>query len=274
MKESVKIAVILPSRGLMFSRTAEDLLKNLKGYDYKIYFAHYRPIPECFNEPLRRALSDDVYTHVWFVEDDMKMPSDTLKTLLEKDKAVVTADYPVNKDKRGAIFEIDNRIIFCGTGCLLVRAEVFDELKEPYFHTERKWNIKNYGEYFKMTANKNKSIKGYGLHDVNFCMDLYRKDIHIHKVDKVLGQRKLKRLGDDGTNNGAHEIEEWNEVEKDQMIKKIKSWPVEKSGDLVSVIMKDGNEIQTSKQHAEKLINNKLAKKAPKRKLVINWNES
>lgn len=67
----MKIGVILPSRGLIFSRTAEEILNNLKKVPHKIYFAHKRPIPECFNEPLEEALADKDITHIWFVEDDM-----------------------------------------------------------------------------------------------------------------------------------------------------------------------------------------------------------
>ena len=49
------IAVILPSRGLIFSRTADEILQNLKDIPHKIYFSHRKPIPDCFNEPVEEA---------------------------------------------------------------------------------------------------------------------------------------------------------------------------------------------------------------------------
>src|SRR4051812_9654624 len=127
MKSSIKVGVILPSRGLMFSETADEILQNLKGIDHKFFFSHRQPIPDCFEKPTNRALLDDSITHLWFVEDDMKLAPDTLSKLLVVNRAVVTVDYPVNADGRGSIFKVDKQIVFCGTGCLLVKREVFNE---------------------------------------------------------------------------------------------------------------------------------------------------
>jgi hypothetical protein len=33
----MKIAVVLPSRGLIFSQTADELLQNLQGFDYMTF---------------------------------------------------------------------------------------------------------------------------------------------------------------------------------------------------------------------------------------------
>ena len=51
----VKVAVILPSRGLMFSKTAEEIINNVKGVPHKFFFSHKRPIPECFEIPTEEA---------------------------------------------------------------------------------------------------------------------------------------------------------------------------------------------------------------------------
>ncbi len=266
---SVKVAVILPSRGLMFSRTAEEVLKNVKDIPHKFYFAHRKPIPDCFETPTTEALQNPEITHLWFVEDDMIIPPNTLQTMLKKDKAVVTADYPVNENGRGAVFSVGKQVIFCGTGCLLVKREVFDELTAPYFRTDVKWNIKNYGDFLKMQPVRSTSI-GYGLHDVNFCMELYRRNIPIHKIPRTLGQRKLKALGKAGSNNGAHQIEEWTLVIKGHLLNTVKSWPVQPKGNLVEIITPSGT-INTSEEHARKLIRKKLGKRAPKKALVVDW---
>lgn len=266
------IGVILPSRGLIFSQTADEILQNLRGIPHKFFFAHKLPIPDCFEKPTQRALDDDSITHLWFVEDDMKLPPDTLKKLLDADKAVVTIDYPVNKDGRGSIFKIDKQVIFCGTGCLLVKREVFDELRKPYFRTDMRWNIKNYGDFYKMTVSRDTNLDGYGLHDVNFCMNLYHLGIPIHATPGKLGQRKLVALGKAGTNEGAHNIEVWTRVKQNHLLQEVKKWPTLPTGKLVTLNTPTG-EVNVSESHAKTLLKKGLATKLPKRSLVVDWSE-
>lgn len=263
------IAVILPSRGLIFSRTAEEVLNNLKWIDHKIYFAHKRPIPDCFNEPLQKALENPDVTHIWFVEDDMVLPPNILADMYALDKAVVTADYPINKDGRGSVFSIKKQVLYCGTGCMLVKKEVFDELKKPYFRTDIRWRMKNFGDFIKMSS-QYINEPGYGLHDITFCMALYERGIPIHVIKQKLGQRKLISLGKAGSNNGAHNIEIWKKVEKDALLKMIKSWPAEKYGNLVTVDTEYGY-MNVTQSHADKLIKAGLAKALPRKELVIDW---
>lgn len=265
----MKVGVIFPSRGLVFSKTADELLQNLKKVNHKIFFSHGKPIPDCFNEPLERALADPEITHIWFVEDDMVLKYDTLFWMLAARLPVVTVDYPINQEGRGSIFEVKNRIIFCGTGCLLVRREVFDELPKPVFRTEVRWRMKNCGEYIKMTSHKVED-EGYGLHDINFSMALYRLNIPIHKLEGKLAQRKLLSLGKAGSNNGAHNIKIWTKLVRNHLLKQVKKWPVEKSGNLITVITPTG-EVMLSHTHAKKLIKKGLATKTPKRPVVVDW---
>ena len=270
------IAIILPSRGLMFSQTAEELLRNIKqanqeGWHTKIYFSHRQPIPSCFEVPTKEALNNPDVTHLWFVEDDMVLPDGTLSKLLNLDVAVATCDYPVVKNTKGAVFKVGNEVIFGGTGCTLVKREVFDELREPYFRSDIVWNIKNFGDFIKITAAKREEI-GYGLHDVNFFINLYLKGIPVHVADFKLGQRKLKALGKTGSNNGQHKIETWRKFKKDYLLKQVRSWPVEKTGNLVSVITPSG-EVMCTPEHAEKLLKAGLATKAPKKAVVIDDSE-
>lgn len=264
----IRIAVVFPSRGLAFSQTAQELLDNLLDYDHEIFFAHELPIPDCFNVPLRNALAGD-FSHIWFVEDDMVLKKDTLKRLLEKDKAVVTIDYPVNKKGRGSVFKVGKEVIFCGTGCLLVKREVFAEFRDPIFRTDFRWNIKNYG-YLKMTVNEVSNLDGYGLHDVNFCMRLYQLKIPIHVIAGKLAQRKLVSLGRAGTNDGAHNIELWNKLIKNHLLDTVKSWPVLDTGKLITVTTPTG-EITVSEGHGKNLIKKGLAVKTSKKALVVDW---
>lgn len=265
-----KIAVILPSRGLIFSQTADEILQNLAGTDHKFFFAHGLPLPECFEQPTLKALAEPDVTHLWFVEDDMILPPDILMKMLAMDVAAVTADYPTTDYGGGAVFKVKGRIIFAGTGCTLVKREVFDELKPPYFRTDICWNVKNYGDYIRIIAvPRGGVLDGYGLHDVNFCMNLFRLEIPIHDVGVVVGQRKLVELGKAGSNHGAHKIAEWRKVKKDDLLNKVKKWPIEPRGNLVPVLIA-GREILTSQKHARKLIRLKMALKPPRRYVVVD----
>jgi hypothetical protein len=265
----MRIAVIFPSRGLVFSRTAEELLRNLKGYEYDIYFSHRKSLPDCFNEPLNKALKHPFITHILIVEDDMILPDGTLQAMIKEDKAVVTADYPVNKDGRGSIFTVDKEIIFCGTGCLLVKREVFNELKKPIFKTDIRWQLKNFGDFIKMTSSIVEA-DGYGLHDINFSMALRQRGIPIHKIDTKLSQRKLLELGKSGSNNGAHKIEVWSKIKKDHLLKTVKSWPAEKYGKLISVNTEYGV-MNVTESHAKKLVKLGMATKISRKGIVIDW---
>lgn len=265
------IAVILPSRGLMFSQTADEILQNVKDTPHKFFFSHRKPIPDCFEEPTNKALQDEEVTHLWFVEDDMILPPDTLKKLLEADKAVVTVNYPTTNKQDAAVLTIKGRIVYAGTGCTLVKRGVFDELKKPYFRDDIVWIPKNMGTHIKFTGVKRtKNNKGYGLHDVNFFMNLYKLDIPVHKLDFTVGQRKLKALGKAGTNDGAHQIEEWHKVKKDRYFTLKKNLPVEETGTLVPVIFNDGKELLVSPSHAKNLIKQGLATKPPVRYVSID----
>lgn len=228
------IAVIFPSRGMAFSRTCEELLDNLKGYEYKIFFSHGRSIPECFNEPLERALGGD-YTHFWFVEDDMILPKNTLKKLLEADVPAIMCDYPMDKQGGAAIFrDPDNNVIYGGTGCLLVTREFINTYPKPIFHSDIAWDIK-IGE---VVSVKPRPMRGdlYGLHDVNFSLEAYKKGTPIKVSEVVCGHRKLRQLGAQATNIGMHDIESWTDLTPNKMKRaEFDMLSVELDGKMVNV---------------------------------------
>lgn len=266
------IAVILPSRGLMFSETAEDILNNLKHIPHRIYFSHDKPIPDCFEQPMLRALADKINTHFWFVEDDMILPLSNLQALINEDADVATTDYPISKKGQSSVFrDKTGKVILCGTGNTLVKREVLERVGFPVFRTDIKWNIQNYGSHVRLIANQNDK-DAYGIHDVNFSMKLYKHNIPITVIHKSAGQRKLRKLGAVGSNNGAHQIEEWTLVRKNLLLNKIRKHPVIPSGNLVSVMTPNG-EVSTDKGHADKLIKLGLGTKPEKKGIVVDYNE-
>lgn len=232
---SYKIAVIFPSRGLAFSQTCEELLDNLEGYDYDIFFSHGLPIPDCFNKPLERALKGS-YTHFWFVEDDMILPKNTLKRLLAKKTPAIMCDYPMNKEGSPAIFrDPEGNVIYGGTGCLLVTREFIESYSKPVFHSDQAWDIK-IGEVVNV---KPHPVKGnlYGLHDVNFSLEAYKRGTPIKVSPVVCGHRKLRQLGAQATNIGMHDIESWTELKPNKMSKMntTEMVGVEVNGEIINV---------------------------------------
>lgn len=266
----MKVAVILPSRGLIFSRTAEEILNNVRDIPHKFFFAHKLPIPDAFEKPTNQALLDDEITHLWFVEEDMVLPPTILKDMLDKNLAVVTINYPTTGKQDAAVLTIKGRIVYGGTGCLLVKREVFDELKAPYWRSDIAWIPKNRGDHIRFTAVKKEG--GYGFHDVNFYMNLFKLDIPVHKLDYTIGQRKLVALGKAGSNNGAHHIETWTKVKKDRYFTLRKNLPVEESGKLVPVLV-DGKELLATPSHVGKLIKAGLGTRPPHRAVVLDDSE-
>lgn len=269
----MKIAVILPSRGLIFSKTAEEVLNNLKGIPHKIYFSHRKPIPECFQIPTQEALKDPDVTHLWFVEDDMVLSPDTLKKLLDADANAVTFDYPVTKDGNGAVFyDKGGTVVFCGTGCLLVKRKVFDSIKQPFFTDTVRWTMNNYGEAVKLTGSY--GMTGYGTHDITFCIKLWNTGVKIKVIKGKLAQRKLVALGKSGSNNGQHNIEVWKKVVNNKRLKEIMSQPVAlgAKSKLVTVDTPTGG-VTTSQRHADTLVAQGLASYPPKRYTIIDDTE-
>jgi len=273
--KGIKVGVILPSRGLMFSETADEILQNLKGIPHKIFFSHGKPIPECFIRPTNRAIIDEEVTHFWYIEDDMVLPPNVLQEMLDADVNVITCDYPVTKDGRGSVFyDKGGRVVFAGTGCLLVKRRVFENLREPYFTDKIRWSILNYGESVKLTASKNESGDGYGLHDITFSIKLWKAGIIIQVLPIKLAQRKLINLGKAGSNNGAHNIEVWKKIIKNKRLKAIQSQPIALGAKtkLVTVDTPTGA-VTTSQKHADNLVAQGLATYPAKRFTIIDDND-
>lgn len=258
----------------MFSKTAEEIVRNTQGVPHTKFFAHNLPIPDCFELPLLKALQDPSFTHIWFIEDDMILPDDILRNMLNLMTAdVATCDYPVAKNGQGAIYMAkDGELIFGGLGCTLVKREVLDKLNAPYFRTDIKWRPTNYGKTVGLTAYEGKP-KGdeYGMQDVNFYMKLHQAGASFELFPQKLGQRKLVRLGRAGTNNGAHETEEWTKLIKNYWPKQIATFPVQPSSKLQTVEFPSGR-MNVSKTHAKNLIKEGRAKAVRQPAVIIDAN--
>lgn len=210
-----KLAVVVPSRGLMFSETLEELLRELEGFDYEIFWAHGKSLPRCFNEPTEAALADPGVYAVLFCEDDMIIPKGILKKMFATKYPVTALDYPFQtQGDSTCLHDPQGMAYWTGTGFMLVAREVLEQFEKPIWRTDRTFDPFIDKDTIHFWPRKLDRVF-YGLHDLNFGMVLYSAGLPIYPMAKTAGQRKLVSLGKKGTNNGAHEIMELTEVGRD-----------------------------------------------------------
>lgn len=210
-----KLAVILPSRGLLFSETLEELLRELEGFNYEIFWAHEKSLPDCFNDPTELALADpDVYA-VLICEDDMIIPKGMLKRMFEQNYPVVAMDYPFRQNGDATtLHDPEGKAYWTGTGFMLIARWVLENTPKPIWRTDQTFDPFVDTDTIHFWRRKLDKVY-YGLHDLNFGLICYSAGVPILPMAQTGGQRKLTKLGNRNTNNGAHEIAELTVVGRD-----------------------------------------------------------
>lgn len=193
-----KIAIIIPSRGLIHSRTVEAVFNNLEGFDCRVFVSHDLPIPDCFNVLVGEAKQWGA-KYVWFVEEDTVPPPDTLFSLLTAPGDVKAYDYPI--DTAGTpvtSYTASGEVLFTGMGCMLVPMAVLD--KTGLFRSDLCYSLKG-GQ---LTLEPDWT-RGYGGQDVHFGVRLKEEGF----TTTIVGQAdhlRVRNLGQPDTNHGAHDI--------------------------------------------------------------------
>lgn len=197
----MRLAVVLPSRGVIHSRTIEAVLRETAAlptdWTSRLFIAHGRPIPDCFNEPTARALAWGARL-VWFVEEDMALPVGILGALLAHPAPFVAADYPagghptVHRDQTGTV-------LWTGTGCLLATAHALTTVGP--FTTDHHWVADGPG------WRRVEGPSGYGGHEVNLGMAAHAAGTPVQVIDQTCGQYTVTRHAAPGTNTaGWHDV--------------------------------------------------------------------
>lgn len=216
-----KLAVVLPSRGLMFSRTFEELLRELKDFHYEIFWSHGKSLPQCFNDPTEEALADPDVFAVLYCEDDMILPKGILKKMFARNYPVVALDYPFKADGDATMLhDPAGNALYSGTGFILIAKGILEALPKPIFRTDTAWDTMIKGDTLLFWPRKLTKV-AYGLHDVNLGIVLFANNIPIKPMEITAGQRKLVKLGEPNTNNGAHQIKDLAVVGRDLVIKTV-----------------------------------------------------
>lgn len=210
-----KLAVVLPSRGLMFSQTLEELLGELEDFEHEIFWAHEKGLPACFNDPTEEALKDPDVFAVLFVEDDMIIPKGILKRMFAVGKPVVALDYPFQQDGDSTcLHDPEGNAFWTGTGFLIVAKAVLEQMERPIWRTDTTFDPFIDKDTIHFWPRKLDKVY-YGLHDLRFGLLLYSAGMPIYPMPETAGQRKLYKLGKKGSNDGAHEIIELTAVGRD-----------------------------------------------------------
>lgn len=249
---SYNIAVIYPSRGLLFTETLKEVLDELKPYKYKIFWSHGNKLPACFNKPVSRALRGN-FTHILFLEDDMIIKKGILKQMLESDEDIIACDYPIAKCPSGTVlYDKDDNAIFTGTGFMLAKFDVIKKMPRPIFRSGLEWTFKQYKDKVKFTCQNCNPDKVYGHHDINFGLYQYVMNKPIKVFKEVLGQRKLKQKGDNANNIGTDDIEIWDDYKKINAYM-IQEEIVNDTTDLLVEVKLDDKIVMMTKETADKL---------------------
>lgn len=213
----MKLGVVLPSRGLIFSETLQELLEELDSYggDYEIFWSHERSLPDCFNIPTEEALKDKNVFAVLYVEDDMIIPKGVLNEMFAQKYPSVALQYPFKGDGDSTLLhDPQGMAFFSGTGFLLVSRNLLLQMERPIWRTDRTFDMFIDRDTIHWWPRKLDRIF-YGLHDLNFGLVLYSSGVPIKPLERSAGQRKLVKLGKSGSNGGQHDIKRLTVVGRD-----------------------------------------------------------
>ena len=210
----MKIARCTPSRGLVHSRTEQtaDTARDwaeLHGHQWRNFWTHDLPIPDCFNEVVGMAYNWGADL-VWILEEDvvLRSPGVTFPAMVSTiangaDVAIV--DYTVgslaNGFSRGIARDGANRIGWAPTGCILIKRVCFDRLPRPWF-TTRGRALRESGE---VTWQSDTPI-AYGV-DVEFTHALRQMGFNLQEVKARCDHLRVVATGQLETNDGRHRIE-------------------------------------------------------------------
>lgn len=215
----MKLAICLATRGKVHSRTIESVLKNLGNYSWEMFLTHDLPIPEAQNNLVKRAMEWGA-NWLWFVEEDMLIPYETLGRMLELQLDYVAVDYPVGEKRASCIARKNGEILWTGLGCTLMHRRVFEKIEEPWFETHRSVRITSQDPY-EYVIDDNIPFK-YGGHDIMLGIKAREKGVELTQLDGVTaGHIKPVATGQEGSNSGTYKFEIWNEIKEFQNYNKV-----------------------------------------------------
>lgn len=154
-KRPVKVAICVPVTDFCPPFWAFDLFRmgvynGVQGLKMGIFFSNGSLIPKQRESLLDTALSDPAFTHILWLDSDMRFPPDLLVRLLQHDQGIVCASYterghphrpvafPDPQDFTQRLYTTEDKhgleeIYACGFGCVLMRREIAEQMTKPRF---------------------------------------------------------------------------------------------------------------------------------------------
>lgn len=194
-----RIAVVLPTRGLVFTEVEEAIEAARLRHEIIVFRSKDLPIPDSHNQLTEEALSNN-FDYIWFIEEDTVPPKFALDHLLNADADIAFIDYAINGwacAPKGA----NGEILWCGLGCTLVKAEVFKKLQKPYFRTDKSLSL-NDDTYFQWRDIPNK----YGGQDIWFFSQARQAGYKLVQVPGECKHLKVDAYATPQVNDGRHVI--------------------------------------------------------------------
>lgn len=213
----MKVGVCTPSRGLIHSRTEEAIEvarqeAETLGMEFRRYYTHDRPIPDCFNEVVDQAYRAGC-DPIWIVEEDVvPLPGAFTQSFLavRSGADIAVVDFPmrskgnaelVEKTFPGVMQDGAGRVTWCRTGCILLKRCVFDLLPRPWFSTCSRFVSEN--EIIWQSPNPTV----YGC-DTNFTNGCFQLGFQFAIIKPDAQHLELVEYGNHDLNNkGYHIIE-------------------------------------------------------------------
>ena len=139
----IKIAIGIPTQGEIKAKTALSIIETVRLNDYEFLpvFQYGNYINDS-RERIVEIAKSQLCSHIFFVDADMRFSHNTVKRLIEHNKDIIGASYnyrglpPVSTTK---FFDEEKglcKVAGIGTGCLLIKMNVFKEIEKPYFPIE------------------------------------------------------------------------------------------------------------------------------------------
>jgi GT2 family glycosyltransferase len=148
-EEPKKILVAIPTGQTLFSEFALALRLLRIPPDYQVAFAMAKKANADIARNSAAEITTDEVDYIFYLDDDILVPDNALEKLLSHGKDIVSGlyfrnNYPFlpmlykkQSDRYEAVIDYEkNKLIevdACGTGCTLIKAEVFKKLDKPYF---------------------------------------------------------------------------------------------------------------------------------------------
>ncbi len=158
----IKIAIVCVSGEMIHADTAWCIAQNMTniGPDFPTMIIN----PKLASIPMARYIGvrqavNAYASHVLFVDSDMVFPDNSLRVLLEYDKAIVGVTYSKRQEGSEQVGKINDKALITparlrsaehlGMGLMLIETNVFNRIPQPYFKvTFNNGNFETEDQYF------------------------------------------------------------------------------------------------------------------------------